>query len=218
MGCISGASAEKDVDCFYDTSLPSRKVFMLPDKSKITAMKKMQFKHNLWAGASKMNIMPNLHTMLISVPKMAEHGYIAVFDKHEARIYDGTTTKLTASGNPIIVAPWCEDTGLWKMELNLDYKNPQPRGFQTLHSGHRQGKCNLQLTKHETFPSLLPCVGGISRERNFSGRSTDGKLRHVARPDHNPHCQAFSRLGGNTERAHEGATEKDTVNQGQRTG
>ncbi len=72
----------------------------------------MQLKHNLWAGASKMNIVPNLHTTLISVPKMAEHGYIVVFDKHEARIYNGTTTKLTASGNPIIVALWCEDTGL----------------------------------------------------------------------------------------------------------
>ncbi len=69
-----------------------------------------------------MNIVPNLHMTLISVPKMAEHGYIAVFDKHEARIYDGTTTKLMASGDPIIVPPWCEDRGLWKMELNLDYE------------------------------------------------------------------------------------------------
>jgi hypothetical protein len=121
-GCTLGAGAEKDVDCFYNTDLPSRKVFMQPDKSKITAMKKMQLKHNLWAGASKMNTVPNLHTTLISVPKMAEHGYIAVFNKHEARINDGTTTKLMASGNPIIVAPRCEDTGLWKMELDLDYK------------------------------------------------------------------------------------------------
>ena len=40
-GCTLGASAEKDVDCFYDTGLPSRKVFMLPDKLKITVMKKM---------------------------------------------------------------------------------------------------------------------------------------------------------------------------------
>ncbi len=110
------------MDCFYDTGLPYRRVFMLPDKSKITATKKMQLKHNLRARASEMNILPNLHTMLISVPKMAEHGYIAVFNKHEARIYNGTTTKLTASGNPIIVTPQCEDTGLWKMELDLDYE------------------------------------------------------------------------------------------------
>ena len=63
-GCTSGAGAEKDVDCFYDTGLPSRKVFMLLDKSKILAMKKMQLKHNLQAGASKMNIVPNLHMTL----------------------------------------------------------------------------------------------------------------------------------------------------------
>jgi hypothetical protein len=64
IGCTLGAGAEKDVDCFYNTGLPSRKVFMLPDKSKITATKKMQLKHNLQAGASKMNIVPNLHMTL----------------------------------------------------------------------------------------------------------------------------------------------------------
>jgi len=32
-------------------------------------------KHNLRMGAGKMNIVPNLHSTLISVPKMAEHGY-----------------------------------------------------------------------------------------------------------------------------------------------
>ncbi len=82
----------------------------------------MQLKHNLQAGAGKINIAPNLHSTLISVPKMADYGYIAVFDKTEARIYDGTTNTITASGEPIIVAPRCNDTGLWKMELDHDYK------------------------------------------------------------------------------------------------
>jgi hypothetical protein len=86
MGCASGAGAKKDMDCFRDTVLPSKKVFMLPDKSKIKATKQMQLKHNLCAGAGKMNMVPNLHSTLISVPKMADHGYIAVFDKKEARI------------------------------------------------------------------------------------------------------------------------------------
>jgi hypothetical protein len=65
---------------------------------------------------------PNLHSTLISMPKMADYGYIAVFDKTEARIYDGTTTTITASGEPIIVVPRCDNTGLWKMELNLNYE------------------------------------------------------------------------------------------------
>ena len=65
----------------------------------------MRLKHNLREGAGEMNIVPNLHSTLISVPKMAEHGYIAVFDKKEAKIYDGTTAQITATGDPIIVAP-----------------------------------------------------------------------------------------------------------------
>jgi hypothetical protein len=111
-GCTLGAGAEMDMELFHDTGLPSKKIFMLPDKTKIPATKMMCLKHNLRTGAGEMNIVPNLHSSLISVPKMAEHGYIAVFDKKEARIYDGTTTTITTSGEPIIVAPRCDDMGL----------------------------------------------------------------------------------------------------------
>jgi len=110
------------MELFHDTGLPSKKLFMLLDKTKIPATKIMHLKHNLRPGAGEMNIVPNLHSILISVPKMAEHGYIAVFDKKEARINDGTTTTITASGEPIIVAPRCNDSGLWKMNLDLDYE------------------------------------------------------------------------------------------------
>jgi hypothetical protein len=67
-----------------------------------------------------MNIVPNLHSTLISVPKMADADYIAVFDKKEARIYNATTTIVLALKDPILVAPCCQDTGLWK--LDLDYE------------------------------------------------------------------------------------------------
>jgi hypothetical protein len=119
---LSGAGAQQDIDCFNDTGELSSKVFMLPNKTKIRATKKMTLQHNLRGKAGEMNIIRNLHSTLISVPKMVDHDYIAVFDKKEARIYDGTTTKISANGKPIIVAPRCTETGLWKMELNLDYK------------------------------------------------------------------------------------------------
>ncbi len=82
----------------------------------------MTLKHNLHGKAGEINIIPNLHSTLISMPKMADHGYIAVFDKTEARIYNGTTTTISADGKPIIVAPRCTKTGLWIMQLNLDYE------------------------------------------------------------------------------------------------
>jgi hypothetical protein len=59
-------------DCFHNTGLPSEKVFMLPDKTRIRATTKMRLKHNLQPEASKMNIVPNLHSTLISVPKMVD--------------------------------------------------------------------------------------------------------------------------------------------------
>jgi hypothetical protein len=84
-GCTSGAGAKHNADCFLNTGFPSEKVFMLPDKTRIRALKKMWLKHNLRPKASKMNIVPNLHSTLISVPKMADADYIAVFDKKEAK-------------------------------------------------------------------------------------------------------------------------------------
>ncbi len=52
MGCTSDAGAKHNMDCFHNTGLPSKKVFMLPDKAKIKTAIKMWFKHNLLPKAS----------------------------------------------------------------------------------------------------------------------------------------------------------------------
>ncbi len=119
-GFTLGAGAKHDMDCFHNTGLPSEKVFMLPDKTRIRRSKKMQLKHNLWPEASEMNIVPNLHSTLISVSKMADADYIAVFDKKEARMYAAMTTIVSAPEDPILIALHCQDTRLWK--INLDYE------------------------------------------------------------------------------------------------
>ncbi len=119
-GCTLGAGAKHNPDSFHDTGLLSEKVFMLPDKTKIRATNKMQLKHNLQPKASKMNIVPNLHSMLISVPNMADVDYIAVFDKKEVRKYNVTITIVSATKDSILIAPRCQDTRLWK--LGLDYE------------------------------------------------------------------------------------------------
>jgi hypothetical protein len=118
--CTSSAGAKCDVDCFHDSGLLSKKVFMLLDKTKIKAIKKMQLKHNLWPKASEVNIVINLHSMLISVPKMADADYIAVFDKNETRIYNATTTIMSATKDPLLVALHCQDMGQWKLDLDYD--------------------------------------------------------------------------------------------------
>ena len=64
-----------------------------------------------------MNIIPGLHTPLVSVPKLADAGYITIFEKSIANVYSKVTTTITASNKPVLQAPRCQMTGLWKMGL-----------------------------------------------------------------------------------------------------
>jgi hypothetical protein len=82
MGATSGATAKQEIETLENTGLPSTKVFVLPDKSKIRATQKMLLKHKLQEGARDMNVVPGLHSTLISIPKTANADYIAVFNKH----------------------------------------------------------------------------------------------------------------------------------------
>ncbi len=175
-----GAGAEMDIELFHDTGRPSKKVFMLPDKTKIPATKIMRLKHNLRPGAGEMNIVSNLHSTLISVPKMAEHGYIAVFDKKEARIYDGTTTMITASGEPIIVAPRCDNTGLWRMNLDMDYEILGRTSSDQFIAGVDVANAIFRFTQLSAIAHVFPRGGRISNKRIIHGCSPSRQLRDVA--------------------------------------
>jgi hypothetical protein len=91
-GATSGAAPEEDEECFVDTGEASTKTFILPDKRTNKATNRMLTKHNLRLTARKMNIVPGLHSTLISVPKLADAGHTIVFSKAGAAIYDDYTT------------------------------------------------------------------------------------------------------------------------------
>jgi hypothetical protein len=114
-----------------------------------------------------MNILPHLNSTLISVPKMADHGYIAVFNKTEARIYDGTTTTITVLGDPIIDAPQCEDTGLWKMELDLDYKFLGPNNPKQFTAGANQVNAIFDLPNTRQTLLYFHAAAGFPAKETF---------------------------------------------------
>jgi hypothetical protein len=64
-----------------------------------------------------MNIVPGLHSTLVSVPKIVDKDYIVVFDKKLAKTYNAKTTMITATAEPILEAPQCTASGLWLMPL-----------------------------------------------------------------------------------------------------
>jgi hypothetical protein len=77
-GATSGTGWSKDTDAFKNTGQPSTKVFMLPDKSRVRVNHKMLIKHKLRDGARKMNIVPGLHSTLVSIPNIVDEDYIVV--------------------------------------------------------------------------------------------------------------------------------------------
>ncbi len=85
-GATSGATPEEDEDAFEDTGKLSKKTFMFPDQHTNKATKKMRLKHKLCPAAREMNIVPGLHSTLVSIPKIADAGYTTVFSKEGVAI------------------------------------------------------------------------------------------------------------------------------------
>ena len=65
-----------------------------------------------------MNIVPGMHTSLISIAKLADAGYTTLLRQEGAEIYDNKTTIVKVDAPPVITAPRCLTTGLWKMALD----------------------------------------------------------------------------------------------------
>jgi hypothetical protein len=119
-GATPGAAPEENEDAFEDTGKLSKKTFMCPDKCANKATKKMRLKHKLHPAAREMNIVPGLHSTLVSIPKLADEGYTTVFSKEGAGIYDDYTTTITADKTPVLEANMCNLTGLWKLPLHAE--------------------------------------------------------------------------------------------------
>jgi hypothetical protein len=116
----SGTALEEDEEAFEDTGKLSKKTFMFLDKHTNKATKKMHLKHKLCPTAREMNIVPGLHSTLVSIPKLADAGYTTVFSKEGAAIYDNYTTTITADKPPVLEADRCDLTGLWKLPLHTE--------------------------------------------------------------------------------------------------
>ncbi len=71
-GATSGAAPEEIELDLEDTGQLSEKTFMFPDGRTGKATKRMLLGHNLQLAAREMNIVPGLHSALISIPKLAD--------------------------------------------------------------------------------------------------------------------------------------------------
>ena len=63
-------------------------------------------------------------TSLISMGKLADAGYVSIFDKDEVNIYDANNTEIKVPQSAILKGWRSEHTGLWRILLkkNVDEK------------------------------------------------------------------------------------------------
>ncbi len=122
-----------------------------------------------------MNIVPGLHSALVSVPKLADAGYTTILTKNSAAIYDDNTTAITASNPPILESDWCQHTEMWR--LNLDPKNTNTHSPDEQHATpetinvifNLPSSCKTFLWYHASvgFPPKETFIDAV-RNRNYA--------------------------------------------------
>jgi hypothetical protein len=167
LGATSSAAPEEDKQNLDDTSEMSRNTFMFPDRRIGKATKKMLLKHNLWMAAQEMNIVPGLHLALVSVPKLADAGYTTVLMKHGAAIYYDNTTTITASNPPILESNRCQDTGLWRLNLDPNDKHATPKTINVIFDLPSSNKTFLWYHASVGFPPKETFIDAI-RNGNYA--------------------------------------------------
>jgi hypothetical protein len=179
-GATSGVAPADDEEYFDDTGQKSSKIFMLPDKQQHKATKKMLLWQPLRESAREMNIVPGLHSTLISVPKLADANYTTVFEKGKATIYDALMTTITADQPPILDAPRCKLTGLWELSL----EPLQTTSSDTRSAATQPKAINVIFDLPSTCQTLLwyHAAAVFSHKRDIQKHGLCRQLFHMAGP------------------------------------
>ena len=102
----------------------SNKVFQMPNGHKPPAREVKLLEHDLRAPARDVHMVSGLtETSLVSAAKLAEIGYVSVFDNDEVNIYDSHNTEIKVSRSAILKGWKCPESGLWRISLKKDWKN-----------------------------------------------------------------------------------------------
>ena len=109
-------------DPFIPTGHQSTKVIQTPTGHKAPASEIRLLYHDLRSPATEVDKMPELtETTLVSAAKLAEAGYVSIFDNDGVNVYDTHNTVIKVSRSVLLKGYKCTKTGLWQIPLT---KNP----------------------------------------------------------------------------------------------
>ena len=138
--------------------------------------------HKLRDPATEMHLVKDLHTSLVSVPKLADADYITVLDKKGAKIYAGYTTTIKVSEKAVLEGYKCKRTGLWRIPLKARVTN-ENRGTLLIdrpNPEHAIGHV-FELPSTEKNSPILSCSSGLSSKGNMAQSNQSRQLCNMAR-------------------------------------
>ncbi len=111
-GASSNVGATKDN--FKLTGRKSDKIFWLPDSSTQAAMDIGELPYQVCQPAKDVHITPGIsENSLVIRSKLADAGYITVFDKDTVKMYNTYNTQVIVTREAVING-WCNNkTGMW---------------------------------------------------------------------------------------------------------
>jgi len=119
---IVDSSASSNVgttkDRFQPTGRKSDKVFWLPDGSTQAATEIAKLPYDMRAPVKDFHITSGINKYsLISTSKLADTGYITIFDKDTVKMYNAHNTQVIITREAVINGWHKDKTGMWQVAL-----------------------------------------------------------------------------------------------------
>ena len=213
-GATSSAGSPADAQYFINTGEKSDKVFIIPNSERMPATDKMRMQHQLRHPADEMNIVPGVHTTLISGCKMADADYVTILDKNELNVYDGRTTTIKVSEKAVLKGYRCKQTGLWRIPLQANVVNENTNTLLIQRPLPEEAIAHVfELPSTGKKDSILPRCSRIPHERNMASGRPSRQLQYVARANRQSYLQVLPRDRRNAKRTHEGSATRFEVHE-----
>jgi hypothetical protein len=122
-GATSNFVAPQDKQHAKGLGKPSTKVVRMANGKMEAAGKQMELNNGLRQPANKADSIPSLKTTLISNSKLADAGYITVYNDKEVNVYDSKTTSVIPTKAAIMTGWRNKRTRLWRIPIQNSIAN-----------------------------------------------------------------------------------------------
>ena len=189
-GATSSAGLIQDAAHFTATGRRSTKIFHVANGASTPATEERLLQHPLRAPARTIDMVPSLHdASLLSTGRLADAGYVTIYDGDQVNFYNGRTSKIQVSEAAVLQGWRCPETKLWRIPLTADPQNyntdtlllDTPDGRGSLNSLYHMSHVKTMRARTSTnkavnhvykLPSVKPAIRYLHAAAGFPTKAT----------------------------------------------